>query len=135
MATRYQELFATLDRTTVPAGLFAATLDRVRATARARARRRLAWLVAGTATTGAATGAVGYYIAGVLSTTGFYYYVSLLTTHDLAVFSYWREIAFSILATLPLFEASLFLFGLTSFVWLVAGLYQTLRDVRTFVYA
>ena len=135
MLPEYTQLLANLDRTSVPDGVLAATYRRIELAARARARRRLVVTAAGTFGAGGLTAAAGYYIVMVLQTTGFYYYASLLAPHDLVIFAHWQDIALSLLATVPLFEVSIFLFGLTLFVWSATALYATIRRTSHRVYA
>lgn len=74
----------------------------------------------------------GRYLINSFYESGFYNYLSLLLSGDSIVLVYWKELAHSLIETLPVFGTVIFLVALSSLIWSGAN---TITSMRRFVLA
>lgn len=73
---------------------------------------------------------LGSAVAQAFSNSSFSEYVSLLFSGDTAVMTYWQELTFSIIESLPILSLTLFLFATIVFLY---SLTRALRNGRQFL--
>jgi hypothetical protein len=69
----------------------------------------------------------GRYLINSFNESGFYDYFSLLFSGDSMVLAYWKELAYSLVETMPIVGAIVFLIAISFLVWSAANTFTNLR--------
>jgi hypothetical protein len=70
---------------------------------------------------------VGQYLIELVAKTGFYEYVKLAFSGDAAVYTLWKELAYSLFESLPTISVITLLVVLVLFIWSFANTYTYVR--------
>lgn len=69
----------------------------------------------------------GRYLISSFYESGFYDYFSLLFSGDSTVFAYWKELAYSLVETMPIVGTIAFLVAFSFLIWSVSNTFTNLR--------
>lgn len=69
----------------------------------------------------------GKYLVNSFYESGFYNYFSLLFSKDSSLLLYWKELAYSLVETIPVFGMTIFLVALGFLVWSGANTFTNMR--------
>jgi hypothetical protein len=109
MENDFRTLFTTVEKIEPKKGLSSAVLSRIYKYRQRVARIKFAILSLISVASGTALFPVVSYALSSLTETGSYEYLSLLFSDGVAILPYWKEFAFTIIETIPVFEISMVL--------------------------
>lgn len=106
-----------MDKLRAPKGLRQSILLNI---VHAEYQRAKSYLVASIVVIPAALAGVFFaaqYLAQSFQQSGFYEYLSLIFSGDGTILAYWKELSYSLIETMPVFGAAVFLSALGFFIW------------------
>lgn len=116
-----------MDKLRVPKGLRQSILLNI---ARAEYQRARKFLFASAVVIPAALAGVFFaaqYLDQSFQQSGFYEYLSLVFSGDGTILAYWKELLYSLVETMPVFGAAVFLSALGFFIWSGAHAVTSMR--------
>lgn len=131
MEDKYKKLLGSINLIEPPKGLGGRILARISIEGKRLARIRT-WIFGGSsiASFGLSLWAVIYLIDSVKQT-GFWQYFSLLFSGDNVVYTYWKELSFSLVESLPIVSVIAFLAAAGFFIWSFANVLR--KDSEKFI--
>jgi type II secretory pathway pseudopilin PulG len=130
MPFSFKQLFIKIEIVEVPVRLRTFVLEQIAEHERKMAKRKAAVSTSVAVLSFSALVAIFGKLAEALERSGSFAYLQLLFTRDTAILSYWRELGFSLVESIPAFTIAAFLIGLILFLW--SGIRAT-QNIRTIV--